>query len=51
MFIWIVGWPTSISLSSVILAIVTACAIGTFFGYYPARQASSLDPVQALISP
>ena len=50
-FTWIVGWPTSISLSSVILAIVTACAIGIFFGYYPARHASSLDPVQALISP
>ncbi len=47
-FTWIVGWPTSISASSVILAIATACTVGVFFGYYPAYQASSLDPAQAL---
>jgi putative ABC transport system permease protein len=41
-------WPTSVSPGVVLLAFVFAAAIGIFFGYYPARQASRLDPIEAL---
>jgi putative ABC transport system permease protein len=41
-------WPTMVSPLSVILAFVFAAAIGIFFGYYPARKASHLDPIEAL---
>jgi putative ABC transport system permease protein len=41
-------WPTAISLSSVGLAFGIAAAIGVFFGFYPARRASRLDPIDAL---
>jgi len=42
------GLNTSISLSSVLLAFGVSAAIGIIFGYYPARQASKLNPIQAL---
>ena len=41
-------WPTSISLSSVMLAFGIAAATGIVFGYYPARRASRLNPIDAL---
>ncbi|NLE35616.1 MAG: FtsX-like permease family protein [Bacteroidales bacterium] len=42
------SWPISVMWSSVILAFVVCTVIGVFFGWYPARRASELDPIDAL---
>ncbi len=42
------GWPTFISANSIILAVIFSMAVGVFFGFYPARKASSLNPIEAL---
>ncbi len=41
-------WQTEMSLESVAVAAFFAIAVGVFFGYYPARKASLLDPIEAL---
>jgi putative ABC transport system permease protein len=41
-------WPTLISVDAVLLAVFFSGAVGIFFGYYPARKASQLDPIDAL---
>jgi putative ABC transport system permease protein len=41
-------WPTLVSLSSIIIAFSFAAIIGIFFGLYPAKKASKLDPIEAL---
>jgi putative ABC transport system permease protein len=41
-------WPMLISVSSVVLAFFFSAAVGVFFGFYPARKASRLDPIDAL---
>jgi ABC-type antimicrobial peptide transport system permease subunit len=42
------GWPTEITGASIFIAFAFAAAVGVFFGYYPARKASNLDPIEAL---
>jgi putative ABC transport system permease protein len=42
------GWPTLISPGAVAVALLFAGAVGVFFGFYPARRASRLDPIAAL---
>ncbi len=42
------GWPMELSLEAVVLAALFSVAVGVFFGYYPARKASLLDPIEAL---
>ena len=40
--------PSSVELWSVALGVVVTAAVGLFFGYYPARRAAMLDPIEAL---
>jgi putative ABC transport system permease protein len=42
------SWPITVMMGSVILSFVVCTAIGVFFGWYPARKASDLDPIEAL---
>ena len=41
-------WPTRVSPNAIAVAFMFSAAIGVFFGYYPARQAARLDPIEAL---
>jgi putative ABC transport system permease protein len=42
------GWPTLITPTSIVVAFAFAGAVGVFFGFYPARKAAELDPIEAL---
>jgi putative ABC transport system permease protein len=42
------GWPTLVSMMAIIGSVLFSAAVGIFFGYYPARKAASLDPIEAL---
>ena len=42
------GWQVALSAEAVLLAVGFSAAVGVFFGFYPARRAASLLPIQAL---
>ncbi len=42
------GWSTSISPETVAIALIFSAGVGIFFGFYPARKAAALNPIDAL---
>lgn len=44
----VLGWPVLITTNSIVLSFMFCTVIGVFFGWYPARKASALNPIDAL---
>lgn len=45
---FLVNWPTSVQVYSIVLSFVVCTVTGVFFGWYPARKAADLDPIEAI---
>ena len=45
---FIIGWPVQVQLFSVLISFLVCSLTGVFFGWYPAKKASKLDPIEAL---
>ncbi|NCB97173.1 MAG: FtsX-like permease family protein [Bacteroidia bacterium] len=45
---FVIGWPIQVQLFSVILSFLVCTVTGVFFGWYPAKKASGLDPIEAI---
>jgi putative ABC transport system permease protein len=41
-------WPTQVPIGAVLISVMFSALVGIFFGYYPAKKAASLDPIEAL---
>lgn len=44
----VLNWPTSVTMFSILISFAVCAITGIFFGWYPARKAAALDPINAL---
>jgi putative ABC transport system permease protein len=44
----IMEWPTLVSTSAILIAFLFSAGVGVFFGFYPARKAAGMNPIEAL---
>ncbi len=45
---WMLGWPTLVSVAAILGSVLFSATVGICFGYFPARKAAGLDPIEAL---